>query len=173
MKKIKLGNKVVVSDPCYTLDGKLQQILDVKAGEYNVSLSKHDNNDGWGIRCSVLKVVHVDSFHPSSSFLNWEKVGRIGVDSGQAGIFDVETYRNDKLEIKTAGTFVPDNGDGEAWYGKMCDLTCGDEQWGAYDNGVVSSSGYGDGMYEVYVSIQNDEIVGVAIDFLVDENSPL
>jgi hypothetical protein len=46
--------------------------------------------------------------------------------------------------------------EGDAWYGACCHLTLGEENWGVLPNGVVSSSGYGDGSYAV-TGIKNDE----------------
>ena len=33
---------------------------------------------------------------------------------------------------------------GDIWYEKMCSRTLGDARWGMYDQGVVSSSGFGE-----------------------------
>jgi hypothetical protein len=49
-------------------------------------------------------------------------------------------------------------------------MTLSDEQWGAYDTGVVSSSGYGDGSYRLLVAKANGDIVGIGIDFLGYKN---
>lgn len=44
--KIKLGNSVMVSDPCYTLDTWCQAKVDnVKEGEYNTYCHKIDTGD--------------------------------------------------------------------------------------------------------------------------------
>jgi hypothetical protein len=52
----------------------------------------------------------------------------------------------------------------------MCDRTLSDEQWGAYDTGVVSSSGYGDGSYRLLVAKYSGDIVGIGIDFFGYKN---
>jgi hypothetical protein len=44
-------------------------------------------------------------------------------------------------------------------------MTIGERAWGAYDKGVVSSSGLGDGCYDVYVAKHGEKIVGIHIDF--------
>jgi hypothetical protein len=47
-----------------------------------------------------------------------------------------------------------------------------DSQWGVIPFGCVSSSGYGDGCYEVtYISDKNNEAVRVEINFIPDEDS--
>ena len=180
MQKIKLGEQVVVSDPCYDLPTWCQAVIDnVKPGTYHTSVRKHDAGT-WGTRCSMVFAIHenyVDKPHLLKN--QWEKTPYdIGVDSGQCGIFSKESYRNDKFKI--------DNGDGdvsffsrepwirkkevgENWYVKMCSRTLGSQQWGTYDEGIVSSSGYGDGSYELFVVKKRGQIVGFAIDFGVDE----
>lgn len=152
MKKIKLGKKVVVSDPCYDLGTWCLAIIEnVKVGEYLVNVTKMDTK-GWGNRVSSIKVVHAENIFSKH---NWEKTEHeIGVDSGQAGIFDFPTFRKNN----------------EGWYDSMCDLTDGEPGWGTYNKGVVSRSGFGDGSYDLYISKVDDKIVGMAIDFHVDED---
>jgi hypothetical protein len=51
------------------------------------------------------------------------------------------------------GDFLTDNRDrdGDIWYHACCKITLDKpESWGALPNGVVSSSGFGDGSYTVY-----------------------
>ena len=49
-------------------------------------------------------------------------------------------------------------------------MTLSKEQWGAYDTGVVSSSGYGDGSYRLLVAKHNGKIVGIGVDFIGYKN---
>jgi hypothetical protein len=49
----------------------------------------------------------------------------------------------------------------------MCRFTLGDQQWGSYNTGVVSSSGCGDGSYRLLVAKHKGKIVGIAIDYLL------
>lgn len=173
MKQITLSNIVMVSDPCYTEPTWCQiKLKDVLPGTYNVSADKRDCS-GWGERVHNLQVIHTDYTGP----MNWEEApGEVGVDSGQAGIFSYDTYRNDSIfsEISEFGKddrFKSFNDkEGDKWYGHMCDKTLGDESWGVYDNGVVSSSGIGDGGYPLYVvKDKNGYIVAMKIDYLLDE----
>lgn len=59
----------------------------------------------------------------------------VGVDSGQAGFYDNDNFIN------------RNGGDDEKWYDKMCNITLSKEQAGVFTDGVVASSGYGDGGY--------------------------
>lgn len=177
-QKIKLGNEVVVSDPCYTIPTWCQTIVtNVIPGYYEPLVKKHESN-GWGNRVSMLMCIHEDYIGKEDEIdVNWvEHGGTIGVDSGQAGIFSKESYRNDKHPIeKGDADFSCSRGeDGDEWYDKMCQRTLDELQWGSYDEGVVSSSGFGDGSYTLYVlTTDEDEVVGFCIDFGVEEDETI
>jgi hypothetical protein len=172
MKTINLGSEVMVSDPCYSVPTWCQHKLkDVLPGEYQTTAFKSDNTGGWGMRCAALVAVHNDYLEDD---LSWRTVttAMIGVDSGQCGIFDMESYRNDSIvdEITTPDVdFFLGYGDseGDKWYEKMCKFTLCDDQWGSYNTGVVSSSGCGDGSYRLLVAKHKGKIVGIALDYLL------
>jgi hypothetical protein len=174
-QKIKLGNKVVVSDPCYTIPTWCQVIVkDVTPGYYEPLIKKSDEGD-WGTRVSMLMCIHEDYIGKEDEIdLNWVKHGgTVGVDSGQAGIFSKESYRNDNHSIeKGEADFSCTRGDeGDEWYDKMCQRTLDVLQWGSYDEGVVSSSGFGDGSYTLYVLTDDENmVVGFCIDFGIEED---
>ena len=170
MDTITLGNKVVVSDPCYTIPTWCQAVIEnVLPGEYVCYVQKAKKHF-WGDRISKLIAIHSD-YQNKNTWIPYP--ADIGVDSGQAGIFDFNTYRDDEY-AKT----IP-HGDGEdlkiedqsgdKWYCKMCSRTLGHTQYGSYPNGIVSSSGLGDGSYELFVLKHAGQIVGFKIDFGVDE----
>ena len=113
--KINLGNKVMVSDPCYGLGTWCQGILEnVKEGEYETSFTRMEPVDG---RIESITVIHSENINDE---LNFElEEFDIGVDSGQAGIFDYEyysRYHSDSKEREHVN---------ERWYDKICDLTFG------------------------------------------------
>lgn len=168
MKTIQLGEEVMVSDPCYTVPTWCQhKVKNVLPGEYLTTVLKSDNTGGWGNRCAALVAVHKDY---QEDTLSWrtDNTADIGVDSGQAGIFSMETYRKDDIFMEKSGfAFVDRDTEGDHWYGHMCDRTLSDLGWGTYSHGVVSSSGFGDGSYRLLVAKHNGKIVGLAIDFFV------
>jgi hypothetical protein len=174
-KQITLGKKVMVSDPTYSVPTWCQIKLDnVKPGNYYVFCKKVDTG-GWGVRNSMLTAIHED--HIEDTKLNWKKhFGEVGVDSGQAGIFSMETYRVDGLEMvvpdKTydgSEFFLPgDNLPGDDWYLKMCKITLSERGWGSYSNGVVCRSGFGDGGYDLWTAKKGRSIVALAVDFDVE-----
>lgn len=173
MKSINLSDTVMVSDPCYQVPTWCQhKLTGVLPGEYLSTVLKSDEGD-WGNRIGLLVAVHKDYVDDcANGSLKWRtvKTATIGVDSGQCGIFSMESYRNDSvfMERNNFGFTVYEEGD--HWYGHMCDRTLCDEQWGSYDSGVVSSSGYGDGSYRLLVAKHNGKIVGIGIDYLGYKN---
>ena len=96
-----------------------------------------------------------------------------GVDSGQFGFFDKDFYRNDEAakDLKKY-EFSPDydREEGDSWYRACCDLTLAKESWGVLPNGVVSSSGFGDGSYPVFgEKDENGEWIAFEVIFIGDE----
>lgn len=179
MKKsfeIKSG-KVTISDPCYE-KGCWCAISDIPAknGEWIAEVETIDEGD-FGIRNAVLKAHHVD--YPVEAD---KEIGRIGVDAGQAGIFDSEIYPdNDDPQCYM-------DGDPKGFYDLCCNITCNalpnqkTKSWGLVysfrteDNipepknirGVVSSSGFGDSTYPVYGNKVNGKLVAIKIVFIGD-----
>ena len=169
---ITLEENVIVSDPCYSIPSFGQETYsNVLPGEYRVFCKKHDAGD-WGNRVSMLMVVHTDYV---SNELSWKQNGNIGVDSGQAGIFNVKQFRQDNDEVPLGDgdisffgeTFIREEGD--RWYTKICSHTLGNKRWGSYKDGTVSSSGFGDGGYDVFTTYGNGKYVGICIDYAVEE----
>ena len=170
MKTITLGTNVRVSDPCYSDDVWCKtKLTGVLPGTYHTDVTKSDEGD-WGERCSSIIAIHEDYINKD---LNWEYHSEIGVDSGQAGIFCESSYRNDSIEIDTPPTdfVLPYNdSEGDAWYEKMCRFTLGEDRWGSYNTGVVSSSGYGDGGYPLDIARDRSGfIIGMKVTFIGDE----
>lgn len=170
---IKLGKDVVISDPCYSNPTWCQEILhNVLPGDYVASVEYLDEGE-WGVRVGSLQAIHVD--HVNIENHKWKRYSsNIGVDSGQAGIFSLETYRKDEHPIENGPyefIYTPWKEDGgEKWYEKMCQRTLGSESFGVYDQGCVSSSGYGDGSYELFVIEQDGNVVGMKIEFIGEDN---
>lgn len=88
-RDIELGNKVMVSDPCYDLDIWCQGMLEnVKPGTWRTK-AENLNVNCWGNRCSALIAWHEDVEEPD----DFEETDiRVGVDSGQACIYDYNHF---------------------------------------------------------------------------------
>jgi len=171
MKTINLGSEVRVSDPCYGDDVWCKtRLTSVLPGEYRVDVQKSDEGS-WGNRVSSLTVTHKDYIGKQ---LRYQEHGDIGVDSGQAGIFCESSYRNDDVAetIKNGnGIRIDSIEDGDKWYEKMCRFTLSGEGFGAYESGVVTSSGFGDGSYPLAVARDEDKnIVSMVITYIGEED---
>ena len=187
--EIELKDSVYVSDPCYSLGTWCQALVDnLKPGKYICYMKKADFGPGGlgGIRVTDLWITHID--HPHSYPVKiLDKTIDIGVDSGQAGIYDKEYYEKHhtpKLD--------------ESWYDKQFNLiyqydidgnkyiepyliinketnkpewiSSGQERREGIvmgGKGVVSLSGFGDGSYNLYARKNKEgQIIGLRINFI-------
>lgn len=164
--KINLGNfivsedKIHVSDPCYSYDiWCTETINNVLPGAYNAIIEISDEGD-WGERVSRLIISHRDYPEINPTILISD---RIEVDSGQAGFFDDDYYKENQ-----GGDFE----DKDSFYGKCCELTLSDIQGGIIDNrGAVVRSGYGDGSYELYIGKNEDnKVVSASLVFIEEDD---
>ena len=155
----KTSNCIIVTDPCYNYDER--QIIDnALPGEWIANVVISDEGS-WGKRIAELIVMNVDSHHDG---YEWERSKiEVGVDSGQAGFFDSFMYpRGDTGEYGDTSTF----------YGKVCNMTVteqGHGTAGVLSFGVASSSGFGDGGYDLYTATQDGKVVAAKIVFIGDE----
>lgn len=169
---VKLGSfqitsgKARISDPCYDLETWCAGTLDaVKNGDWKAQVLKKDMGD-WGNRCGVLIAHHGDN-PVTYEYSGWNKEAiDVGVDSGQAGIFDLAHFKDDDsvrglTRESVQGTICED----EPFYSFCCDRTLSRIGAGTIPYGVISSSGYGDGGYECYTVTEHGEIVAIMIDF--------
>ena len=170
MKEIKLNNSVIITDPCYGLKDYPNPstniiINNMKAGTYKTNIHYSDE-DMWGTRIAALEIIHT-GYNPlnieSIEVVNLdlvECIGSVCVDSGQMGIYDYDYYKSVSNE----------DGVDDKWYNEICELTLSDKQSGTKDDVcVVSSTGYGDGDYDVYIGTINGEVVYIGIIFITDE----
>jgi hypothetical protein len=153
-----VSGKVVVTDPCYEADGHCNLLIDnAKKGTWHMSV---DHEDG---RVSCLEAICGRS--PLS--YNYRHVSsNIGVDSGQAGVFDCQFFKNDDVVkerelTREDGLLCPD----EIWYSHCCDVTLSQDA-GVIPYGCVSSTGYGDGCYDCYTVVKDGEVVAIKIVFI-------
>lgn len=136
------AGKIVVSDPCYE-----QGELGVRALNGRWTAVPRRSDEGiWGSRVASV-LVHHEGFDPIGRVYS-ERVEYIGVDSGQAGVFDARSYG-------------PDH---EAFYEGCCRAT--DKGCGFVPGGFVTSSGYGDGGYPAKVYRRDGRAEAVEITFI-------
>lgn len=169
--RFSLGNKVMVSDPCYGTNTWCQGVLEnVRKGFWDAYIKMCDKGP-WGNRVAELVAINLD-YNDEYDGLTSEDINElqefeVGVDSGTAGIFDYEYY------CKHHDTKHAD----EDWYEKQIHhqffpgVDSSDWQNSVFTefNGVASSSGYGDGGYDCYVAHNEEgEIVGIKIVYISD-----
>lgn len=160
------SGKLIVTDPCYQVDEEDLQIIlsNVKNGRWTASISYTPEE----VVESLL--VFYGEKKPSGKWHDCDK--SIGVDSAQAGIFDLAILGRDEAiqyEVKNVHDIEIDEV-GLKYYVACCDVVASDAQGGVVPSGAVSMSGYGDGMYEVKVKYNfSKQVVGVMIDFGDDE----
>lgn len=173
--KFSIAGKMKVSDPCYGTDVWCSGILDTKPGVWEAAVLVLDNKatGGWGDRVAVLAAKHEDCPLPLATHTinytlyelsplpskGWKIADfEVGVDSGQAGFYD-----NDNFVARNGG----EDGD---WYDKMGSITLSKAKAGVFGDGVVTSSGYGDGGYPCICHTGADDKVDFAyVVFIVDD----
>jgi hypothetical protein len=156
-----------VTDPCYERGTWCAGVLDnVKNGvwESYAYIENYGRNLLGGERVKALAVKH------KGTNIDWgfkEQVAdfEVGVDSGQAGFFNESLYPDGE-----PGEY----GDMHTFYGRACaqthDETNRHQHAGTIKEGVVSSSGWGDGGYScTYVKDNDGQVVAARIDFITDE----
>lgn len=142
--KINLPDKINITDPSYDEDVWCRiNNFPIDPGVYECyTLTASDiETDGWGER-----IARIGIRKPRTLSTHCERKGSIGVDSGMAGFFacDNKTEFDRVLENFMDDVFLS-------------------------DKAFFSSSGYGDGGYDVYAGYQNGKIVEVYIEFIGSE----
>lgn len=155
------SGRLHVTDPCYEdYDTELAATLPAVNGEWNAHIMLVKS---MGTRVAKLHA-RADSYSSGAPYSSYELLNQhIGVDSGQAGIYDYKKFvENVGGEYDEPDTF----------YGKVCKTTLDENFAGTIDGfGVTSRSGYGDGGYECYVKRNsNGEVYEVMIDFINEDN---
>jgi len=163
---------VVVSDPCYDRGtwcaGTIRNVLN---GTWKARIERSDEGE-WGIRVARLVVMHekYEEDHPCVDGWDAQKF-EVGVDSGQAGVFDTRHYKSD-ADARKATWVNKDEAicDDEPWYSLCCDRTLNGDSAGVIPFGAVSSSGFGDGGYPCHAKTEGGKVVGIAITFIGEDD---
>ena len=184
------GSTLVVIDPGYKLSPNWSMYAEswVKrcaTGTWNseLVLKTYSSNGPSGKSGEINAELHGYSQEISDKVIvKWSTgpVAIIGVDSGQAGIFDLKHYHDlsivpkiDQWKFKhwssiggwKHGPADPDN----LWYSMCAEATSSENGAGVVPYGTVSTSGQGDGTYEYYVARNNvGETVAIKILFQKD-----
>ena len=156
---IKEDDCVVVADPCYDLDSRWIDVVEVKRGMYDCYIEERNYGE-WGHRVTRLAILK-DSYGVDKLNKGGEIATDVAVDSGTMGIYAYHFFE------KTHDPELDEN-----WYNTF---VCGN--WDKYriskDNGgIISLSGFGDGMYGVYYYRDEDEnVIGIEVVFIENDNN--
>lgn len=163
--KIKIKDKLVVSDPCYNLDDWTIILNNMLEGDYRCFFERTED-----YRIAESWIVH-ENYNIDKEKIE-EIKDYIGVDSAQAGFFDYDYFKeNSELREKNKDKYD------EEYQNKIYDLTYRyfEEIKDKYFSGgitskneaFVSSSGYGDGNYNCFIKRnKEDKIIAVKIVFI-------
>lgn len=149
---------LMASDPCYKTDvwcaGKIEN---VKNGTWQFEIFESDHHADRG-RVSELWV-----YTEGGGSTDWERVkSSFGVDSGQFGFFDYKYFLEHENEREYGSP---------GFYQSACDATSSEERAGVIEGiGAVSSSGYGDGSYNVYVQRDKQGLITAAKVIFIDDS---
>lgn len=129
------SGKITISDPCYGLGTWCQaQDVEFPNGEYDMHYELLDG--GYG-RVKEISMVSRTLKPTEEDKIEWSELDYdIGVDSGQAGIFDSKYYEEYH--------YAEDSNEevNEDWYDRVCDMTTEDNCAIIDNKGIVSSSGW-------------------------------
>jgi hypothetical protein len=139
------SGQIVIGDPCYSVE--MNRLVSAKKGTWTAHVET-SNEGSWGERVSKILVHHVDFSMYGRNMLTESMT--IGVDSGQAGVFDLSSYGDD----------------GEDIYDDCCRQSLSKKRCGFLPGGFISSSGYGDGCYDVTVFKEKGVSVAVEVVFI-------
>lgn len=164
------------SDPCYDRDvWCCGSFGNCAVGTWEGAALIVDQGD-WGKRVAVLAARHKElgpdftSIRDPKVYLmqnGWvEESFEVGVDSGQAGLFDEAHYQDDAV---FDGMPKPEHEYGDRWYNHCCDITLSDLSAGTLPYGVVSSSGYGDGAYVCYTHVGAEGKIDFAFIVFIED----
>ena len=165
---IVLGNTVDVTDPCYDKDVWCRATLqDIVPGKYKCEAIIADEGK-WGKRVSKARIVLDDGSDlakiakkRAERARQYEHVANIGVDAGLAGFFaNKPDFDDDQWDELCEWMFEGDISE-KNYYIKRFDNNT---------DGFWTSSGYGDGSYDVFAIYENvdnsPKVVALEIRFL-------
>lgn len=146
------GNRVACCDPCYTDPYDLGCVVRARPGRWVVTAYVGDGGDSWGDRVWRLHARHEDATDTGS----FEFVAECPVDGGVFGVFDARRYGEGDRNAELRAIMFP---------GGPAAKDAPD--FAQVSNGVVVGSGYGDGGYNVYATVDAEQqAVAVVVVFI-------
>lgn len=162
------SGKIIVSDPCYQLNSGSQCIIEnVQTGMWRQHLFGTRMFGGY---VTTHQICCAEGFYYDPRFSGWEECGEITVDSGQAGMFDLDSFRDPSCFQGYQYKHLPIRPD-DVWYSCVTDQTTGPENGGTVPFGCVSVSGFGDGRYLCSMVRQSKlkKVVAIKLEYVESE----
>lgn len=172
---LNVNDKLLLTDPCYELGTWCTGEAVLPYGSYNCYCSYKDK------RVANIYLVNADIKDLNEVYKHELISDNLGVDSGQLGIFNTIRYNKqvskEEFEKSLEGEFPyedwkrpynEDDTDHDSFYRCCGNYTLSKQNCGVIKGvGFVSSSGYGDGVYEAYYLVDNKgEKVGLQVEFI-------
>jgi hypothetical protein len=162
-----VSGTLVVTDPSYErTKSPIQAVLHrALRGPWKARLLSLEIDDD--TVPAMLLASHAEHPCPPDEAI-WSEVSDllgVGVDSAQAGIFDLQHYRDEAIAPATAA-------DESAWYAMVCAAQRQRAGGGVVPYGCVARSGFGDGLYPCWTVNFEGRVVGVAVSFDVVSDDP-
>lgn len=162
--KIKLEDKVVVTDPCYCYEPNQRGIVllkGVEAGEYNCFIIYNKENR---VKEAIMLHETLSSYEQENYF--WFQNGFICVDAAIAGVINY-TLHEEMRKCKNRNEKKWE----EKYYKEICELFSKDVDTICFrENSFITRTGWGDGRYKVYITKREDKILGIKIIYEEDED---
>lgn len=134
---IELKGKIMVSDPCYGIDTWCNTVQKVVKGTYRCEAIINEDEKTW----TGVKALRISLLGHENDIADTHLSDNIGVDSGTCGIFDYSYFK------KHHGS---DNAD-DLWYSdNVMSWVSKDIGKNTDGKGFITTTYYGDGMYELY-----------------------
>jgi hypothetical protein len=136
---IQQSERMIVTDPSYTYDPDDQISFDV--------VIEHVRKGTYDVYATMIdnRIASIIVYTQSHCNNTWEEIGSAGVDTGQLGIYDMSRYTNSDDDL------------------------LGSKQVVVLPYGCISSSGCGDGVYNVYTLSEGNNVIGVKVVFIDPE----
>jgi hypothetical protein len=165
-----VSGEAAICDPSYDRmlvqqGGIAKKVSGLEKGKWHGQAVIYEVDAPGHLRCAELIAVHELFELPAEPL--WKSLHPdIGVDSGQAGIFDWRHFQSDAL-VKhhkwKAKMLLPEM----PWYSMCGDVTLHEPYAGVVPYGVVSQSGWGDGGYPAYfITNEAGSIVALRLVFI-------
>ncbi len=142
---IDIRSKLTIGDPVY-LNGHDWLIVRLNQcrGKYRLCWREVDFGEILGRRITAICAVR-DPHYRLDREIKWRRAGCVAVDTGRVLIGDVRSFPNDVLDHDYLNGHLLNH------------IT---------DDAVILHTGFGDGMYDVWKSVADGKVIGVAMRFI-------